>query len=178
MTLTKIRKCVFPVAGLGTRLLPATKVMPKEMLTLVDRPLIQHAIEEAAAAGIEEYIFVTAPHKEMLLDHFVPFPELETTLAARGKHDLLAAVTACNLPPGKLQYVYQPQALGLGHAIWCARDLVGNEPFAVILPDDVFLPGPSGQGCLTQLTAAYQTLGGNLCVAIDIPRAETNRYGI
>jgi UTP--glucose-1-phosphate uridylyltransferase len=158
-----IRKCVFPVAGLGTRLLPATKVCPKEMLTLVDRPLIQHAVDEATAAGIEEFIFVTAPHKGMLEDHFMPFDELEDTLERRGKTDMLNAVRACNLPAGSLMTVHQPKALGLGHAVWCARDLVGDEPFAVILPDDVFLPGPTNQPCLAQLVDAHKKIGGAMC---------------
>jgi UTP--glucose-1-phosphate uridylyltransferase len=152
--------------------------MPKEMLTLVDKPLIQHAVEEAQAAGIEEFIFVIGRHKEMLEEHFDFQPELEETLAARGKTDLLTKIKSCGLPAGSLSLTRQPKALGLGHAIWCARHLVGDEPFAVMLPDDVFLPGTSGQGCLSQLVNTYQNLGGNLCVAIDVPRAETKRYGI
>ncbi len=178
MTSMKIRKAVFPVAGLGTRLLPATKVMPKEMLTLVDKPLIQHAVEEAIEAGIEEFIFVTGRHKEMLEEHFDYQPELEETLAARGKHDLIAKIKSCGLPAGKLFLTRQPKALGLGHAIWCARGLIGNEPFAVLLPDDVFIPHEKAQGGLSQLMTMYHETGGNLCLAIDVPPSETKRYGI
>lgn len=178
MTLKKIRKAVFPVAGLGTRLLPATKVMPKEMLTLVDKPLIQHAVEEAQEAGIEEFIFVTGRHKEMLEEHFDFQPELEETLEKRGKHDLLAKIKSCGLPAGSLSLTRQPKALGLGHAIWCARALVGDEPFAVMLPDDVFMPESKHAGCLSQLVENYNKLGGNICAVADVPRTETSRYGI
>lgn len=178
MTSMKIRKAVFPVAGLGTRLLPATKVMPKEMLTLVDKPLIQHAVEEAMDAGIEEFIFVTGRHKEMLEEHFDYQPELEETLVNRGKADLLAKIKSCGLPAGKLFLTRQPKALGLGHAIWCARGLIGNEPFAVLLPDDVFVPTETAKGGLSQLINTYAQTGGNLCLAVNVPPADTKRYGI
>lgn len=178
MTSMKIRKAVFPVAGLGTRLLPATKVMPKEMLTLVDRPLIQHAVEEAIDAGIEEFIFVTGRHKEMLEEHFDYQPELEETLVNRGKADLLAKIKSCGLPAGKLFLTRQPKALGLGHAIWCARGLIGNEPFAVLLPDDVFVPAGEAKGGLSQLINTYNQTGGNLCLAVNVAPADTKRYGI
>lgn len=174
----KVRKAIFPVAGLGTRLLPATKVMPKEMLTLVDRPLIQHAVEESIAAGIEEFIFVTAPGKEMLEYHFTVNPILAGMLKKRQKTDLLQKIESSNLRAGTLATVIQPEALGLGHAIWCARDLIGDEPFAILLPDDVFLPGPSGQNALQTLMNSYNKFGGNLLIAVDVPRTETGRYGV
>lgn len=170
-----IRKAVFPVAGLGTRFLPATKVLPKEMLPLGDRPLIQHAIEEAREAGIEEFIFVTGRHKEMLEEHFDEHLELTKTLEARGKTDLLKKLEATRMPEGKLFLTRQPKALGLGHAVWCARKLVGDEPFAVILPDDVFL---AQKGCLAQMVEAYDESGGNIMAVMDVPRAETARYGV
>ncbi|MCB1562667.1 MAG: UTP--glucose-1-phosphate uridylyltransferase GalU [Alphaproteobacteria bacterium] len=170
-----VRKAVFPVAGMGTRFLPATKVMPKEMLPLVDRPLIQHAFEEAREAGIEEFIFVTGRSKEMLEEHFDYQPELEQALEARGKHDMLRKVRTSEMPEGKLYLTRQARALGLGHAIWCARKLVGNEPFAIMLPDDVVL---SRRGCLSQMVEAYNETGGNLVAVMDVPRAETNKYGI
>jgi UTP--glucose-1-phosphate uridylyltransferase len=142
---------------------------------VVDRPVIQHAVEEARAAGIEEFIFVTAPHKHMLEDHFSPFPLLEETLKAQGKTAALAAVMACNLTP---KTVIQPRPLGLGHAVLCARELVGDEPFVVMLPDDLFLPRPGSQGAVSQLVTSYQTYGGNLCSIITVAREETKRYGV
>lgn len=170
-----VSKVVLPVAGLGTRCLPATKVLPKEMLPAWDRPLIQYAVEEAAAAGIREVILVTAPGKEMLEQHFRPAPALEASLAARGKHDLLAQVRA-TLPPGMhLSTVLQPQALGLGHAVWCARERVGNEPFAVMLPDDLVL---ADRPCLTQMLEAWQDVGGNMAAVEEVPAEDTARYGI
>jgi UTP--glucose-1-phosphate uridylyltransferase len=177
-SIKKVRKAVFPVAGMGTRLLPATKVMPKEMLTLVDKPLIQHAVEEAMSAGIEEFIFVTAPGKEMLEHHFSATPTLTAMLEKRGKADLLQKLAATMLAPGTLATVIQPEALGFGHAIWCARDLVGDEPFAILLPDDVFLPGASKRSGLKTLVDSYHQLGGNLCIITEVPREETARYGI
>lgn len=177
MTLKKIRKAVFPVAGLGTRLLPATKVMPKEMLTLVDKPLIQRAVEEAQEAGIEEFIFITGRHKEMLEEHFDYQPELMDSLESRNKTDLLEKIKSCGLPEGSLFLTRQPKALGLGHAIWCARKLVGDEPFAILLPDDVILPTNGRPGCLAQMVQAYEKLGGNLVAAMDVPRGETSKYG-
>jgi UTP--glucose-1-phosphate uridylyltransferase len=169
----KIRKAVFPVAGLGTRILPATKSMPKEMLTIVDRPLIQYAVEEAREAGIEHLIFVTGRGKGALEDHFDFAFELETTMATRGKCD--AALHATRTVPGTLSYVRQQQPLGLGHAVWCARELVGNEPFAVLLPDDLMLGKP---GCLAQMVAAYENLGGNIICTQEVDHADTAKYGI
>ncbi len=170
-----VRKAVFPVAGLGTRFLPATKVMPKEMLPLADRPLIQHAVEEARDAGIEEFIFVTGRSKEMLEEHFDYQPELMTTLESRGKQDLLEKIRSTALPEGSLFLTRQARPLGLGHAIWCARKLVGNEPFAILLPDDVVL---AERGCLSQMIDMYNRVGGNLVAVMDIPREQTASYGI
>ena len=170
-----VRKAVFPVAGLGTRFLPATKVMPKEMLPLVDRPLIQHAVEEARAAGIEDFIFVTGRYKEMLEEHFDFQPELSTTLESRGKHDLLEKIRSTALPEGSLFLTRQAKPLGLGHAIWCARKLVGDEPFAILLPDDVVL---AERGCLAQMIDTYNRTGGNLVAVMDVPREQTGSYGI
>lgn len=170
-----VRKAVFPVAGLGTRFLPATKVMPKEMLPLNDRPLIQHAYEEAREAGIEEFIFVTGRQKDMLLEHFDFQPELEQVLESRGKEDMLEKVRSSEMPAGKLLTTRQPKALGLGHAIWCARHLVGDEPFAIILPDDVFLAEKS---CLAQMVDAYNEVGGNLIAVTEVSKEDTARYGI
>ncbi|MBI2235311.1 MAG: UTP--glucose-1-phosphate uridylyltransferase, partial [Micavibrio aeruginosavorus] len=170
-----VRKAVFPVAGLGTRFLPATKVMPKEMLPLSDRPLIQHAIEEARDAGIEEFIFVTGRYKEMLEEHFDFQPELAATLEQRGKTDLLEKIRSTALPEGSLFLTRQPKPLGLGHAIWCARKLVGDEPFAILLPDDVVL---AQRGCLSQMMDTYREAGGNLVAVMDVPREQTGSYGI
>ncbi|MBU0859854.1 MAG: UTP--glucose-1-phosphate uridylyltransferase [Alphaproteobacteria bacterium] len=170
-----VRKAVFPVAGLGTRFLPATKVMPKEMLPINDRPLIQHAWEEARDAGIEEFLFVTGRQKEMLEEHFDFQPELMSTLEARGKTDMLDKVTSTAMPAGKLFLTRQPQPLGLGHAIWCAKKLVGDEPFAVILPDDMIL---APQGCLSQMIETYNETGGNIVAVMDVPRADTAKYGV
>ncbi len=170
-----IRKVVLPVAGLGTRCLPATKVLPKEMLPVWDRPLIQYAVEEAAAAGIREVILITAPGKEMLEQHFQGAPKLERALAARGKDDLLTRVRA-TLPAGvTLSSVLQPEALGLGHAVWCARKLLGDEPFAVMLPDDLVL---AARPCLAQMLDAWQETGGNMAAVTQVPAADTARYGI
>lgn len=170
-----VRKAVFPVAGLGTRFLPATKVLPKEMLVVVDKPLIQYAVEEAAAAGIEEIILVTSRGKEMLADHFDHHAELMDNLRARGKDAALAEVEGV-LPAGvTMSTTRQPQALGLGHAVWCARHLVGDEPFAVILPDDLVL---ADIPVLRQMTDAYARTGGNLVAVMDVPREHTDRYGI
>lgn len=170
-----VRKAVFPVAGLGTRFLPATKVMPKEMLPLVDRPLIQHAIDEARDAGIEEFIFVTGRAKEMLEEHFDYQPELMATLEARGKTDLLDKIKSTALPEGSLFLTRQARPLGLGHAIWCAKKLVGDEPFAILLPDDVVL---AERGCLSQMIDTYNKVGGNLVAVMDVPREQTASYGI
>ena len=171
----RIRKAVFPVAGLGTRFLPATKAMPKEMLTLVDRPLIQHAVDEARAAGIEQFIFVTSRGKGALEDHFDSNNDLKRTLEKRGKLKELAILETTEIPSGDLLFARQRDPLGLGHAVWCARHLVGREPFAILLPDDVVL---SKTGCLKQMIDAYEEVGGNLCAVVEVPREQTNRYGI
>lgn len=170
-----VRKAVFPVAGLGTRFLPATKVMPKEMLPLNDRPLIQHAYEEARDAGIEEFLFITGRQKEMLEEHFDFQPELTETLEKRGKADMVEKVRNSEMPEGKLFLTRQPRPLGLGHAIWCAKKLVGDEPFAVILTDDVIL---SEQGCLSQMIDVYNEHGGNVIAAMDVPKKDTAKYGV
>jgi len=170
-----IRKAIFPVAGLGTRFLPATKAMPKEMLPINDRPLIQHVYEEARDAGIEEFIFVTGRQKEMLEEHFDYQPELIQTLESRGKDDMIAKVRDCEMPEGKLFLTRQARPLGLGHAIWCARRLIGDEPFAILLPDDLVL---NKKGCVTQMIEAYNEHGGNIVAVKEVPREETNKYGI
>lgn len=170
-----VRKAVFPVAGLGTRFLPATKVMPKEMLPLLDRPLIQHAVEEARDAGIEEFIFVTGRHKEMLEEHFDFQPELAEKLEAVGKKDLLDKMRTAEMPEGSIFLTRQPKALGLGHAVWCAKKLVGDEPFAIMLPDDVV---QASKGCLSQMVEHYNKVGGNLVAVMDVPHADTSKYGI
>lgn len=171
-----VRKAVFPVAGLGTRFLPATKVMPKEMLPISDRPLIQHVVEEAREAGIEEFIFITGRQKEMLEEHFDFQPELAQTLKKRGKDDLLAKLRETEMPAGKLFLTRQPKPLGLGHAIWCAQKLVGGEPFAVLLPD-VLMRGRR-QGCLKQMVDVYNDQGGNVIAVEEVPRELTYKYGI
>jgi len=170
-----IRKAVFPVAGLGTRFLPATKVMPKEMLPINDRPLIQHVFEEAREAGIEEFVFVTGRYKEMLEEHFDFQPELEHTLEQRGKDDMLQKVRNSEMPAGSLFLTRQPRPLGLGHAIWCAKKLVGDEPFAVLLPDDIV---NHPKGCLSQMMETYNEHGGNVVAIKDVPRDQTFKYGI
>jgi UTP--glucose-1-phosphate uridylyltransferase len=170
-----IRKAIFPVGGLGTRFLPATKALPKEMLPVVDKPLIQYAAEEAWAAGIEELIFVTGRGKAAIEDHFDHGWELQATLAARGKTDLLEDLHSLLRRPGEIVYTRQQEPLGLGHAVWCARHLVGDEPFAVVLADDLIL---ADRPCLAQMLDVYRKTGGNLVAVVDVPRAETNRYGI
>ena len=170
-----VRKAVFPVAGLGTRFLPATKAMPKEMLPVVDKPLIQYAVEEAQAAGIEQFIFVTGRGKSALEDHFDHSFELEATLRERGKSAEIVAINSWMPKPGQLSYTRQQRPLGLGHAVWCARDLVGNEPFAVLLPDDLIL---ARAPCLKQMVEARAKVGGNLIAVMDVPREHTKRYGI
>lgn len=170
-----VRKAVFPVAGLGTRFLPATKVLPKEMLVVVDKPLIQYAVEEAAAAGITEFIFVTSRGKGLVEDHFDHHEELFETLAGRGKLDELELVRRVVPDGATFSATRQAQPLGLGHAVWCARELVGGEPFAVILPDDLVL---ADTPCLQQMVERYAEAGGNLVAVEDVPREQTNRYGI
>src|SRR5690348_9032284 len=169
-----VRKAVFPVAGLGTRTLPATKAMPKEMLTVVDKPLIHYAVEEARAAGIEQFYFVTGRGKSALEDHFDVAFELEATLRERGRDEMLAELHAWLPPPGDIAFTRQQRPLGLGHAIWCARHLVGDEPFAVILVDDLMVGEPP---CLQQMIEAYEDTGGNLVTVIEVPREQTRRYG-
>ena len=168
-----VRTAVFPVAGLGTRFLPATKAIPKEMLPIVDKPLIQYAVEEALEAGIEQIVFVTGRGKGAIEDHFDIAYELEATMAARGKD--MAALERTRLGPGRIAYVRQQEPLGLGHAVWCARSVVGDEPFAVILPDELLIGEP---GCLKQMMDAYERVGGNIVCALDVPREETGKYGI
>ncbi len=171
----KVTKAVFPVAGLGTRFLPATKSIPKEVLTLVDRPLIQYAIDEARAAGITEFIFVTARGKSALEDYFDSAPELEAALRRSGKTDLLETLGATTMPSGAIAYIRQHQPLGLGHAVWCARRLIGTEPFAVILPDDVIA---AATPCLRQMVEAHAETGGSMVAAMEVPAAKTSSYGI
>ena len=170
-----IRKAVFPVAGLGTRMLPATKVVPKEMLPVVDRPLVQYAFEEARAAGIEQFIFVTGRGKSDIEDHFDRTYELDDVLTRKDKLAELEAVTGWLPAPGELSYTRQPEALGLGHAVWCARHLVGDEPFAVILVDDLIL---GATPCLRQMVDAFGETGGNLVAVEEVPQHQTNRYGV
>ena len=170
-----LRKAVLPVAGLGTRFLPATKAMAKEMLPVVDKPLIQYAIEEARAAGIEQFCMVTGRGKTALVEHFDIAFELEATLRARDKQEALALLEDTQVEPGSMVTVRQQVPLGLGHAIWCARAFVGDDPFAVLLPDDLVL---SETPCLDQLAAAYRDTGGNVVAVTEVPRAHTNRYGI
>ncbi|MBV9118820.1 MAG: UTP--glucose-1-phosphate uridylyltransferase, partial [Acetobacteraceae bacterium] len=170
-----LRKAVLPVAGLGTRFLPATKAIAKEMMPVVDKPLIQYAIEEARAAGIEQFCMVTGRGKTALVEHFDIAFELEATLRERGKQEALAALVPTQVEPGSLVTVRQQEPLGLGHAIWCARAFVGNDPFAILLPDDLVL---SETPCLRQLADVYRDTGGNVVAVAEVPREHTNRYGI
>lgn len=171
-----LRTAVIPVAGLGTRFLPATKAIPKEMLTIVDRPLIQYAVEECRAAGIEQFVFVTGRNKHVIEDHFDHSYELEATLAARGnKQAELEQTRNATIKTGKAIFTRQQQPLGLGHAVWCARPWVGNEPFAVLLPDELALSSP---GCTAELVALHRKTGGSVVAVMDVPREQTNRYGI
>jgi UTP--glucose-1-phosphate uridylyltransferase len=173
MTPKRVRKAVFPVGGLGTRFLPATKAIPKEMLPIVDRPLIQYAVEEAIEAGIEQMIFVTGRGKAAIEDHFDIAFELEATMSGRGKS--LEILDHTRLKPGAVAYVRQQEPMGLGHAVWCARDVVGDEPFAVLLADDFMVGRP---GCLKQMIDAYNQVGGNVICAETVPDEHTHRYGI
>jgi UTP--glucose-1-phosphate uridylyltransferase len=173
MTIKPLRKAVFPVAGLGTRFLPATKAMPKEMLTVVDKPLIQYAVEEALEAGIDQIIFVTGRNKSALEDHFDISYELEDTMRARGKS--LSVLEGIRQKPGSPVYVRQQEPLGLGHAVWCAREIVGDEPFAVLLPDELMVGRP---GFLKQMVEAYARVGGNVIGALEVADTETDKYGI
>ena len=160
----RVRTAVFPVAGLGTRFLPATKSVPKEIMTLVDRPLVQYAIDEARAAGIEEFIFVTSRGKSALEDYFDSAPQLEDSLERKGKSDLLETLRGTNMESGAIAYVRQTQPRGLGHAVWCARRMLGDEPFAVILPDDVIA---AEKPCLKQMVESYEKIGGNMVATME-----------
>jgi UTP--glucose-1-phosphate uridylyltransferase len=171
----RITKAIFPVAGLGTRFLPATKAIPKEIMTLVDRPLIQYAIDEARSAGIKDFIFVTARGKSALEDYFDTAPELEASLRREGKDELLEVLKSTNMDSGAIAYIRQHKPLGLGHAVWCARRLIGNEPFAVILPDDVIA---AEKPCLQQMVEAYAETGGSMVAAMEVPKEQTSAYGI
>src|SRR5271168_3897663 len=164
-----IRKAVLPVAGLGTRFLPATKTIPKEMLTVVDRPILQHVVDEARAAGVEQFIFVTGRNKGVIEDHFDIAYELEETLSKRGKTKELDALKADLPPGGAVSFTRQQAPLGLGHAVWCARELVGDEPFALLLPDMVTKGGTRGGRCLSQCVAAYERHGGNVIAVEEVP---------
>lgn len=175
VTSRRVRKAILPVAGLGTRVLPAVKAIPKEMLPIVDRPVIEYAVEEAREAGIEEFIFVTARGKASIEDHFDRAPALEATLESRGREAELASVQSSTLTDGNVTFTRQHAPRGLGHAVWCARHAVGDEPFGVILPDDLIqAPRP----CLAQLIEAHERVGGNVVATVDVPREHTNRYGV
>ena len=173
-----IRKAVLPVAGLGTRFLPATKAVPKEMLTVVDRPILQYIVDEAREAGVEHFIFVTGRNKGVIEDHFDSSYELEDTLKRRGKDGAYAALMADLPPAGATSFTRQQAPLGLGHAVWCARDIVGDEPFAVLLPDMVTKPGGNGGRCLAQCVEVYNEYGGNVLALEEVPPEETHQYGI
>lgn len=171
----RVTKAVFPVAGLGTRFLPATKSVPKEIMTLVDRPLIQYAIDEARAAGIKEFIFVTARGKSALEDYFDLAPDLESKLRKDGKTELLEVLKTTNMDSGAIAYIRQHKALGLGHAVWCARGLIGDEPFAVMLPDDVIA---AEKPCLQQMVEAHAETGGCMVAAMEVPGPKVSSYGV
>lgn len=173
--MTKIRKAVFPVAGLGTRFLPATKALPKEMLTIVDRPVIQYVLDEAREAGIEHFIFVTGRNKAAIEDHFDVAFELYETLHQRGKTEVLDYLKSMQPKAGELSYTRQQEPLGLGHAVWCARELVGNEPFALLLPDMIMRSDP---GCMKQMVALYEETGGNIVSVEECDPSQTHKYGI
>ena len=171
----RVTKAIFPVAGMGTRFLPATKSVPKEIMTLVDRPLIQYAIDEARAAGIKEFIFVTSRGKSALEDYFDHAPELESKLRQDGKDELLATLKSTNMDSGAIAYIRQHKPLGLGHAVWCARRLIGNEPFAVMLPDDVIA---AEKPCLQQMVEAHAETGGSMVAAMEVPNERVSSYGV
>ncbi len=171
----KVTKAIFPVAGMGTRFLPATKSVPKEIMTLVDRPLVQYAIDEARAAGIKEFIFVTSRGKGALEDYFDHAPQLEQELRKKGKTELLETLKSTNMESGAIAYIRQHKALGLGHAVWCARRLIGNEPFAVMLPDDVIA---AEKPCLQQMVEAYAETGGNMVAAMEVAPENISSYGV
>ena len=171
----KVTKAIFPVAGMGTRFLPATKSVPKEIMTLVDRPLVQYAIDEAREAGIKEFIFVTSRGKGALEDYFDNAPQLEQELRRKGKNELLEILKSTNMDSGEIAYMRQHKPLGLGHAVWCARRLIANEPFAVILPDDVIA---AEQSCLAQMIEAFEETQGNIVAAMEVPDDKASSYGI
>ncbi|WP_294260836.1 UTP--glucose-1-phosphate uridylyltransferase GalU [uncultured Sphingomonas sp.] len=173
MAEARVRTAVFPVGGLGTRFLPATKAIPKEMLPVVDRPLIQYAVDEAIEAGIERLVFVTGRGKSAIEDHFDIAYELEATMGARGKD--LAVLGPTRRTPGDIVYVRQQEPIGLGHAVWCARHVVGDEPFAIFLPDELMVGTP---GCMAQMVAAYERVGGNVVCGYEVPEDQTDKYGI
>ncbi len=170
-----VRKAIFPVGGLGTRFLPATKALPKEMLPVVDKPLIEYAVEEARAAGIEEFIFVTGRGKSAIEDHFDNHDELERTLSERGKDDELEMINGLDLQPGQIAYVRQMSPLGLGHAVWCARNLIGDEPFAVLLADDLI---KADTPTLVEMVEVYEQHGGSVVSLMEVPKEHTSRYGV
>jgi UTP--glucose-1-phosphate uridylyltransferase len=174
----RIRKAVFPVAGLGTRFLPATKAIPKEMMPVVDRPVIQHVVDEAREAGIEHFVFITGRNKQVIEDHFDKAFELDTTLASRAKTELMQELQRDLPPAGATSFTRQQEPLGLGHAVWCARDIVGNEPFALLLPDMLHLAKRGGKGCIAAMIEAYQATGGNFVAGYEVPDSETHQYGI
>ncbi|MFY9240861.1 MAG: UTP--glucose-1-phosphate uridylyltransferase GalU [Roseovarius sp.] len=172
---SKVTKAIFPVAGMGARFLPATKSVPKEIMTLVDRPLVQYAIDEARAAGIKEFIFVTSRGKGALEDYFDNAPQLEQELRRKGKTELLEILKSTNMDSGEIAYMRQHKPLGLGHAVWCARRLIGNEPFAVILPDDVIA---AEKPCLQQMVEAFEETQGNIVAAMEVPDDKASSYGV
>ena len=172
-TIKPVRKAVFPVAGLGTRFLPATKAIPKEMLPVVDRPLIQYAVDEAREAGIEQLVFVTGRGKTAIVEHFDTAYELESTMRERDK--AMDALEPTRIQPGNLVTVRQQVPMGLGHAIWCARAVIGNEPFAIFLPDELMIGKP---GCMKQMVDAYNKVGGNVISVLEVPREEVSSYGV
>ncbi|MCI4679359.1 UTP--glucose-1-phosphate uridylyltransferase [Rhodoblastus acidophilus] len=178
MSKKPVRKAVFPVAGLGTRVLPATKTVPKEMLTVVDRPVLQHCVEEAREAGIEHFIFVTGRNKAVIEDHFDVAYELEETLRRRGKMKELEDLRAALPAAGATSFTRQQEPLGLGHAIWCAREVIDDEPFAVLLPDMITLPGADGKRCLQQCMDTYAQFGANVIAVEQVPMDETHKYGV
>ena len=173
-----VKKAIFPVGGLGTRFLPATKSMPKEMLPVVDKPLIQYAVEEAAEAGIEEFIFVTGRGKSAIEDHFDHSMELEQTLESRDKKEALALVRGMMHEPGSVAYIRQQEPAGLGHAVWCARHLIGDEPVAILLADDLILAKAGQKNCLAEMTEAWSKQGGNMVACMEVPQEDTSSYGI
>ncbi|MCP4934510.1 MAG: UTP--glucose-1-phosphate uridylyltransferase GalU [bacterium] len=176
MTHRPIRKAVFPVAGLGTRFLPATKAMPKEMLTIVDRPIIQRVVDEAREAGIEHFIFITGRNKSVIEDHFDRQAELEDILRAKGKHEEIELLAELLPGPGQTSFTRQQEPMGLGHAVWCARELVGDEPFALLLPD--MLTQSKGDSCLKQMIDGYNEKGGNIIGVEEVASDETDQYGV